>query len=392
MNEDKCIFYAYLVCFLVTCVWYFFAAFRPNASQNVLFGGLALGLTAGFVTFKSQGFLRKWFWLFLLIIVSFVQICSSKTTQSFQNVLVNQLLVFIPFGLVLLINAIPMKEILKQAINSSILGFAFFILSPVLYDTIWENSIQMSALLLWISIVFLLYSKGKTRKESAFILMVEPLLVCIMLIFNHLIHYFINWIYLILFLLFIAKYCITNKYIRISTICFIVSLFVITTMFLSQNIDNYLLAKYENDSRIMEPYAMDFTFVTKEGEVLNIERIQGKNLVIFFWSKRCKSCHEEMPFFSNLTEEYEKDSTTMFVAAFVSFEENDTMYYETEIQQNYAFKWAWVCNSKQVMQNLNFNSFPHLTILNKEGEVVYNGIVSNRPWIFVNNPRKHFDK
>ncbi len=45
-------------------------------------------------------------------------------------------------------------------------------------------------------------------------------------------------------------------------------------------------------------------------------------------------------------------------------------------------KRAKALDSNQVMRGLGFNAFPHVTYINKEGEEVYNGFLSNRPWIF----------
>ena len=85
----------------------------------------------------------------------------------------------------------------------------------------------------------------------------------------------------------------------------------------------------------------------------------------------------------------EGDTTKVFIAAFISFNEaSDSAFYASEASQESAFIWAKALDSKQVMQDLGFNAFPHVTYINKEGKVVYNGFLSNRPWIFAYHPRK----
>lgn len=156
----------------------------------------------------------------------------------------------------------------------------------------------------------------------------------------------------------------------------------------SANIFTYLVAN-EYHSKVKEPFPLSYAFVTNEGDTLTEASLKGKNVAVFFWSSHCGNCHVELPHFSKLAAQYEGDTTKVFVAAFVSFnEESDSAFYAREIQNESAHTWAKVVDSKAIMQDLGFNTFPHVTYINKEGKVVYNGYLSNRPWIFAYSPRK----
>ena len=156
----------------------------------------------------------------------------------------------------------------------------------------------------------------------------------------------------------------------------------------SANLFTYLVAN-EYHSKVKEPFPLSYAFVTNEGDTLTEASLKGKNLAVFFWSSHCGNCHVELPRFSKLAAQYEGDTTKVFVAAFVSFnEESDSAFYAHETQNESAHTWAKVVDSKAIMQDLGFNSFPHVTYINKEGKVVYNGYLSNRPWIFAYSPRK----
>ena len=125
---------------------------------------------------------------------------------------------------------------------------------------------------------------------------------------------------------------------------------------------------------------------------MNEESAQGNTVVIYFWSSHCANCHREFPSFSDLAAEYKSDTTKLFVAAFVSFEEEgDSAFYQMETEQRFDFIWAKVHHGQQLMKELGFNAFPHLTILNKKGQIVYNGMYINRKGVFVHNPRKYVD-
>lgn len=156
----------------------------------------------------------------------------------------------------------------------------------------------------------------------------------------------------------------------------------------STNLFTFLVAN-EMNSKVKQPFPFSYAFVTDDGDELTDVSLKGKNVAIFFWSSHCGSCHKELPHFSELAAQYEGDTTKVFIAAFISFDEaSDSAFYASETSRESAFTWAKALDSKQVMQDLGFNAFPHVTYINKEGKVVYNGLLSNRPWIFAYHPRK----
>ena len=169
-------------------------------------------------------------------------------------------------------------------------------------------------------------------------------------------------------------------------------LFSIPLVFVgSANLFTYLVAK-EMNSKVEHPFPFSYAFVTDNGDMLTDASLKGKNVAIFFWSSHCGSCHKELPHFSELAAQYEGDTTKVFIAAFVSFDEaSDSAFYASETSRESAFTWAKAMDSKQVMKDLGFNAFPHVTYINKKGEVVYNGFLSNRPWIFAYHPRKFLE-
>jgi thiol-disulfide isomerase/thioredoxin len=180
--------------------------------------------------------------------------------------------------------------------------------------------------------------------------------------------------------------------ISLKTRCFLLAILMLISIPLvfvgSTNLFTYLVAN-EMNSKVEQPFPFSYIFVTDDGDTLTDVSLKGKNVAIFFWSSHCGSCHKELPHFSELAAQYEGDTTKVFIAAFISFDEaSDSAFYASETSRESAFTWVKALDSKQVMQDLGFNAFPHMTYINKEGEVVYNGFLSNRPWIFAYHPRK----
>lgn len=169
-------------------------------------------------------------------------------------------------------------------------------------------------------------------------------------------------------------------------------LFSIPLVFVgSANLFTYLVAK-EQHSKVEQPFPFSYAFVTDDGDTLTDVSLKGKNVAIFFWSSHCANCHKELPHFSDLAAQYEGDTTKVFIAAFISFNEvSDSAFFERETASKMAFVWAKATDSQKVMNDLGFNAFPHVTYINKEGKVAYNGFLSNRPWIFAYHPRKFLE-
>ena len=157
------------------------------------------------------------------------------------------------------------------------------------------------------------------------------------------------------------------------------------------NLFTYLVAN-EYHSKVEQPFPFSYAFVTDDGDTLTDASLKGKNVAVFFWSSHCGNCHKELPHFSKLAAQYEGDTAKVFIAAFISFDEDsDSAFYASETSRESAFTWAKATDSNRMMRDLGFNAFPHVTYINKEGKVVYNGYLSNRPWIFAYHPRKFLD-
>ncbi len=120
-------------------------------------------------------------------------------------------------------------------------------------------------------------------------------------------------------------------------------------------------------------------FVTPENDAISLESLQGKTVVLFFWTASCGYCHVMMPDFSAFAKSYASDPNIVFYAVFFGEKEDELNHYEEMINNDYAFQWARALDDKEVMEKLGFNGFPHLTIVSSNGTVVYNGLVDFHP-------------
>lgn len=133
-----------------------------------------------------------------------------------------------------------------------------------------------------------------------------------------------------------------------------------------------------------ERIRLDYTFFTENDTITPADMI-GKDVTIMFWSSHCGYCVKRYPALSELADEFSADTTKVFLAVYLPDTVNDTLYYNETIKNSYSFVWAVADDPISIYKQLNFNAVPHLTILDSEGAVKYNGVFSDE---YVVNPRR----
>ncbi len=108
--------------------------------------------------------------------------------------------------------------------------------------------------------------------------------------------------------------------------------------------------------------------------------------VYLFWSASCSSCKKEFPYFSELALNYKDRKDIHFYTVLLEFNESDSVAFNREIRNNSHFKWAYALNGKVLYDRLKMNGVPHITIIDSQNNIRYNGRVSNRPWLYINHP------
>ncbi len=155
---------------------------------------------------------------------------------------------------------------------------------------------------------------------------------------------------------------------------------------------SYALQRYvysEHAIPVGKPLELENAFIAPDNDTVPLESLRGKTVVLYFWSASCGTCHVMMPEYSAFAESYADDPDKVFYAVFLkSKNENDSKHYEEMTREDHAFHWLMALEAKEVMKKLEFNTFPHLTIISPDGTVAYNGNADfNRTNVY--SPRKH---
>ena len=271
------------------------------------------------------------------------------------------------------------------------MGFLPF--AVILLTGAWGNNVVVMSIAFVTLPAFYYVTRNATTKER----WIRALVFIMPIVLSHIIGYFpivaarlIALVMSVLAVMLLQSLKVSTKT-RNVFLAVLMLLSLPLSFLMSANLFTYLVAN-EMNSKVDQPFPLSYAFVTNEGDTLTEASLKGKNVAVFFWSSHCGNCHKELPHFSKLAAQYEGDTTKVFIAAFISFDEaSDSAFYASKTSWESAFTWAKALDSKQVMHDLGFNAFPHVTYINKEGKVVYNGFLSNRSWIFAYHPRKFLE-
>lgn len=109
----------------------------------------------------------------------------------------------------------------------------------------------------------------------------------------------------------------------------------------------------------------DFELETIEGEVVNLESLNGKVVFINMWFTSCKPCIEEMPTLNDLQNAY-KDKVE-----FISITFNDAVNVKKFLSKN-DFNFKHLVDAKEFLNDeINNKEYPRSLILDKNGKITY---------------------
>ena len=161
---------------------------------------------------------------------------------------------------------------------------------------------------------------------------------------------------------------------------------------------NYALQRFEYPEHAVpvgKQVKIGSAFVTPGNDTISLESLQGKTVILYFWDAFCGTCHTMMPDYSTLAESYKEAPDNVFYAVFLrkndDESEKEMKHYEEMTGKEYAFQWVMAIDSKEVMEKLEFNGVPHLTIVSVDGTVAYNG-VADFHWLNVYHPRRYLKR
>jgi thiol-disulfide isomerase/thioredoxin len=140
---------------------------------------------------------------------------------------------------------------------------------------------------------------------------------------------------------------------------------------------------------------LSINFKTLDNKIVDNNSLSGKISIFYYWTASCSICYKKMPDLEKLAVKYREDEDIQVYAIIVPLSLIDTTSNKilNKLSIKYSLNYAIsLTNINEITSNLNFQTFPHVIVVGKSGEVVYNGRFNNDPHILVNNMTKMIDR
>lgn len=126
-------------------------------------------------------------------------------------------------------------------------------------------------------------------------------------------------------------------------------------------------------------------------EKIKLDTIQNKVIVLDFWITSCGVCFKKFPDYEKVYLEYENNPKIVFYSVNIPIK-RETLLKTKELVKKLDYKFPTLyANSNEIPNSLNFNSYPHLTIL-KNGRIRYNGRLEVAKNVKINNIRNEIER
>ena len=405
--SKKSLLYAfYIIIGIYVTVMYLLCAFRGDIhSYSVMMNlSLAFGLFSG-ITFVEADKVKRWLvsvslgaLLIAGAVIEFVQSSKSGTWNIYYIVtdLYRALLFFVPILVIWALSRIKKGRNVIQAFVGAVfslfsLGFLpgrgkleplydilLVVIPMVTYAIVIKNQSQRQR---WLSLLMFLVVYSYMIKANPYINLAMFVIVTAALL-------------IVLGILSVSWNDKTKKTVFVVVAC-LMSAFAVIAI---PTWTNYALQRFEypeHAAPVGKQVKIESAFVTLENDTLSLESLQGKTVILYFWTASCGTCHAMMPGYSAFAESYADAPDKVFYAVFLPDNKNDSekeiKHYEEITSKEYAFQWVMALDSEEVMEKLEFNGVPHLTILSPDGTVAYNGIPDfSRTNVY--NPRRYLGR
>lgn len=356
-----------------------------NGNQEIVFS-LALGFM--FAIYMNLGLSRKFKIGMSIYLIVFLAVSCWVLVAYKQMYLIIFLLLFgtlaVSYPVILLISKTKMKEEYKLSLYTS---FAVFNVASTTAFLGPEPRITLASLAGIIGLIWLL-SRGVERKWACTLILIGVFTLSFVVFGQY--EYYLGDVITYTLALVVTTLLMSLKDRKKRRIALAVStmiLLVIAWIF-PINCRIFLLNYSDNKKTqheiVEEKIKLDYIFFVENDTVTPADMI-GKDVTIMFWSSHCGGCAKKFPVLSELADEFAADTTKVFLAVYLPDATDDLSYYNETIKNSYGFTWASAANPLSILKQLNFNAVPHLTILDGEGVVKYNGVFSDE---YVVNPRR----
>lgn len=157
---------------------------------------------------------------------------------------------------------------------------------------------------------------------------------------------------------------------------------------------NYLSYVFNKDYNDIEKQSVKFQKFDFYDSFLNeveIQKMQGKIIVLDFWTTSCGVCYRKFPEFEKLSEQYKTNDNIKFYAVNIITKRDsiEKVINQTKtLGYKFPFLFTKASDVKSIREKFGIYSFPTIIIIDKLGNIVFHGQLITDDIILYNNTKK----
>ncbi len=108
-----------------------------------------------------------------------------------------------------------------------------------------------------------------------------------------------------------------------------------------------------------------------KNEIVSLEKLKGKVVLLDFWIKNCGACIESIGYLNDIYEKYKDKNFELLGINSYDTTENINFF-----SKKYGIKYPVLVNGNSILEKYGVNRFPTIFILDKNGKIIYSDIVN----------------
>lgn len=128
----------------------------------------------------------------------------------------------------------------------------------------------------------------------------------------------------------------------------------------------------------------DYSFKDEKGNTVLLSQMQGKIVLLDFWSARCGVCWDKFPKVQELFDNYQTTEKVIVSGVFIEYKEQEWEDNIEEFKNKYSFSTYRISKDNPLVTNLPITVFPTVAVFDQKGVLKYLGNIEGASQQLIN--------
>lgn len=127
------------------------------------------------------------------------------------------------------------------------------------------------------------------------------------------------------------------------------------------------------NGQVNKEMPQDYSFKDEKGDTVLLSQMQGKIVLLDFWSAHCGVCWDKFPKVQELYDNYQTTEKVIVSGVFIEYKEHEWGNNIEEFKNKYSFPTYRISKDNPLITNLPITVLPTIAIFDQKGVLKYLG-------------------